>query len=106
MSGENRNEAANAEQEEEELEKAVDKGEIAQKTIFYFFQCVGLLTVRPNQVSKEISHYTQPFWASVFSFKPLAVFRSVCPFPNMHYVSKSLVGSLNTCFQVGTMRLN
>ena len=66
------------------------------KTVFYFYQCVPLLTVQTNLVQSYLMWTLSPIITALASFKPLSLFINICPIPGMTHVSRTLLGNLTT----------
>ena len=66
------------------------------KTVFYFYQCVPLLTIQNNMAESYLLQEFSPFIIAIFSFKPVALFLNICPFPGLTYVPRTLLGNTTT----------
>ena len=66
------------------------------KTVFYFYQCVPLLTVQTNLAQAYLKYTLSPIIIALVSFKPLSLFINICPFPGLTLVSRTLLGNMTT----------
>ena len=66
------------------------------KTVFYFYQCVPLLTVQTNLAQSYLMWTLSPIITALVSFKPLSLFINICPIPGLTHVSRTLLGNLTT----------
>ena len=68
------------------------------KSVFYFYQTVGLLTVTQNQASQMVGVAVQPTISYLLTFRSLAIIFRACPFPGMNPVSKTILTSAPTIY--------